>query len=134
MIPVKIYSFFSISLIIFIFTSYGIAQNRQAYLTINTDEAKITCDSLFVASLKKEVKNALIQKNIILRNNDEVEKADSSYLYINIVISDSLFLSAKKLSNNDVYVAESRYNKKAWNYTTTDEIRNYVLNYIEGTF
>ena len=63
---------------------------------------------MFVASLKKEVKNALIQKNIILRNNDEVEKADSSYLYINIVISDSLFLSAKKLSNNDVYVAESR--------------------------
>lgn len=127
------YRYFII-LTLFVFASVGFSQNRQAYLIINTKAAVIKCDSLFLNSLKDDIKAALIGKNIDLIDNDEVEKNYSNYLYLYVNISDSLYISGKMLSNNDNYVGTSRYDKKTWKYSDTTEIKNFFLDYIEKMF
>ena len=89
---------------------------------------------MFLNSLKDNIREALLKKNFVLRENDEVEKANSSYIYLTVNVSDSLYISAKRLSNNDNYISTSKYDKKVWKYSNTADVKHYVEATIKELF
>ncbi len=110
------------------------AQKKQkvfkAYLIVNNTSEKLKKDSLFNANLKLDVKNILKKKNYVLVSNTEMEEAEKMYLYIYVVITDSLKISAKKSSGmGKVYLMP--YPEKTFYYGNKTSLIKYVIRYIK---
>ncbi len=109
------------------------AQKRSAYLLINTKSAPVKCDSASLSSLRSLVKNSLLKKKIVLLDNSEIEKIESGYIYLNVLISDSLRISAYRLSNLGSYTSRYNYRSKAFIYSGWKDIKRDVSAYIKST-
>jgi hypothetical protein len=102
----------------------------KAYLVVNNISEKLKNDSLFNTNLRLEVKNILKKKNFVLIQNNEMEEADRSYLYIYVTISDSLKISARK-STVMANVITIPYPEKTHAYKNKTNLINYVIQYIK---
>jgi hypothetical protein len=80
----------------------------KAYLILNNQSKIIKNDSLFEKNIRSRLTGLLKKKNITLISNKETETADQEYLYIKIVINDSLRISEWKniapQSNSTIHV------------------------------
>ena len=109
-------------------------QKRSAYLLVNTNGARVQCDSTSLYSLRSQVQNSFLKKKIILMDNSAVEKIESSYIYLSVLISDSLRISAYRLSILGSYTSRNNYPSKAFNYSGWKDINRNVTSYIKRIF
>ncbi|MGD1005963.1 MAG: hypothetical protein ABR980_01870 [Ignavibacteriaceae bacterium] len=90
--------FFICGLLLIIFTSFGQQKHisLKVYLILNNHSQVIKNDSLFESGLRIKLSNLLKKKNIMLVPNEETETYEQSYIYIKVVIADSLRISEWK--------------------------------------
>ena len=90
--------FFICGLLLIIFTSFGQQKHisLKVYLILNNHRQVIKNDSLFESGLRIKLSNLLKKKNIMLVPNEETETYEQSYIYIKVVIADSLRISEWK--------------------------------------
>ena len=90
--------FFICGLLLIIFTSFGQQKHisLKVYLILNNHSQVIKNDSLFESGLRIKLSNLLKKKNIMLVPNEETETYEQLYIYIKVVIADSLRISEWK--------------------------------------
>lgn len=108
----------------------------KTFLIIDKNNSQIDLSTEQEVLFKKQLKASLIKTNIFLGNDDQIEKPNSTYIYLKIEMSDKLVLSAKKIYNSDSQSSEVRLKSMEYKILKTvdivDQLTDNILKYISA--
>jgi hypothetical protein len=127
---------FAVCIIIFFLTCMANGQKKhplaKAYLTINNNSAIVQEDTLFENKLRIKLAKSLKMKGFLLVPNDEIETMGKPSLYINIDISDSLRINAKKsIADQGIASITTLPKIKSYKYKDETAIMNYAVQFVK---